>query len=342
MKIPLENVEKTFDTFRAVRGVSLEIGSGELVALLGPSGSGKTTILRMVAGLEYADGGRILFGTEDATEIPVRERGVGFVFQHYALFPHMTVAENIAFGMKVSLRRRSRQEIDLRVDQLLSLVKLEGLNQRFPSQISGGQRQRVALARALAVDPKVLLLDEPFGALDASVRRDLRRWLREIHDELGITTLFVTHDQEEALDLADRVVILDQGRIVQEGTPREVCRSPNSAFVTRFLGDTNRLQGEVRNGRVYVENIDIASASTGEGPADVFARPSDMGWEAGGPGVGATAVRVIDRPDGRRILAVTDRGQGIEVDVEPDVAVEAGSRASLRFMRTNVYPSNSN
>jgi sulfate transport system ATP-binding protein len=342
MKITLENVEKTFDTFRAVRGVSLEIGSGELVALLGPSGSGKTTILRMVAGLEYADGGRILFGAEDATDIPVRERGVGFVFQHYALFPHMTVAENIAFGMKVSRRRRSRQEIDLRVDHLLSLVKLEGLNHRFPSQISGGQRQRVALARALAVDPKVLLLDEPFGALDANVRRDLRRWLREIHDELGITTLFVTHDQEEALDLADRVVILDQGRIVQVGTPREVCRDPNSAFVTRFLGDTNRLQGEVRNGRVFIGEIDIAAAATGEGPVDVFARPSDIGWEPGGSGFAATAIRVIDRPDGRRILAVTEQGHGIEVDVAPDVGVEAGSRASLRFMHTNVYPSNPN
>ncbi|MBI1291888.1 sulfate ABC transporter ATP-binding protein [bacterium] len=341
MKITLENVEKTFDTFPAVRGVSLEVESGELVALLGPSGSGKTTILRMVAGLEYADGGRILFGAKDATDIPVRERGVGFVFQHYALFPHMTVAENISFGMKVSRRRRSRQEIDLRVDQLLSLVKLEGLNQRFPSQISGGQRQRVALARALAVDPGVLLLDEPFGALDASVRRDLRRWLRELHDELSITTLFVTHDQEEALDLADRVVILDQGRIVQAGTPREVCRSPNSAFVTRFLGDTNHLPGEIRNGRVYVGDIDIAPAATGEGPAEVFARPSDISWETGGPGVGATAIRVIDRPDGRRILAVTDRGHGIEIDVEPDVAVEAGSRGNLRFTRMNVYPANS-
>src|SRR5690606_23763734 len=175
---------KTFDTFRAVRGVSLEIGSGELVALLGPSGSGKTTILRMVAGLEYADAGSIHFGDEDATNIPVRERGVGFVFQHYALFPHMTVAENVAFGMKVSKVRRTKDEIARRVDELLRLVRLEGLGNRFPTPISVGQRQRVALARALAVDPKVLLLDEPFGALDANVRRDLRRWLREIHDEL--------------------------------------------------------------------------------------------------------------------------------------------------------------
>src|SRR5690606_9871284 len=198
MKIVLKDVVKEFDTFRAVRGVSLEIGSGQLVALLGPSGSGKTTILRTVAGLEFPDQGAIYFGDEDATDIPVRERGVGFVFQHYALFPHMTVGENIAFGMKVSKKARSKQEITDRVNDLLRLVKLEGLNDRFPSQISGGQKQRVALARALAVDPKVLLLDEPFGALDANVRHDLRRWLREIHDELGITTLFVTHDQEEA------------------------------------------------------------------------------------------------------------------------------------------------
>ncbi|MCA0344119.1 MAG: ATP-binding cassette domain-containing protein, partial [Proteobacteria bacterium] len=199
MKIRLTNVVKEFQTFRAVHGVSLDIESGELVALLGPSGSGKTTILRMVAGLEYADGGAIYFGDENATDIPVRERGVGFVFQHYALFPHMTVGENIAFGMKVSKVKRSPDAIAKRVAELLDLVQLGGLKDRFPGQISGGQRQRVALARALAVDPRVLLLDEPFGALDANVRRDLRRWLRKIHDELGITTLFVTHDQEEAL-----------------------------------------------------------------------------------------------------------------------------------------------
>ena len=194
MKIRLDTVVKTFDTFRAVHGVSLDIESGELVALLGPSGSGKTTILRMVAGLEFPDGGAIYFGDENATDIEVRHRGVGFVFQHYALFPHMTVGENIAFGMKVSKTKRSGAEISERVAHLLRLVQLEGLQDRFPAQISGGQRQRVALARALAVDPKVLLLDEPFGALDANVRRDLRRWLRKIHDELGITTLFVTHD----------------------------------------------------------------------------------------------------------------------------------------------------
>jgi len=339
MKITLDNVVKEFDSFRAVRGVSLEIGSGELVALLGPSGSGKTTILRMVAGLEYADDGTIHFDDYDATGIPVRDRGVGFVFQHYALFPHMTVAENVAFGMKVSKRRRHAADIARRVDELLTLVRLEGLGGRFPTQISGGQRQRVALARALAVDPQVLLLDEPFGALDANVRRDLRRWLRELHDELGITTLFVTHDQEEALDLADRVVILDQGLIVQQGTPREVCRTPNSAFVTRFLGDANRLAGHARGGRIFVGDAEIADTALAEGPVDVFVRPSDIDWAIGGTGVPAAVIRVIDRPGGRRILARTDDGSTIEIDVAPDAEVSAREKGVLRILRANVYPS---
>ena len=339
MKIVLDHVVKTFDTFRAVHGVSLEIESGELVALLGPSGSGKTTILRMVAGLEYADDGFILFGDEDATDIPVRERGVGFVFQHYALFPHMTVEENIAFGMKVSKRRRSKEEIAARVDDLLRLVKLEGLNDRFPTQISVGQRQRVALARALAVDPKVLLLDEPFGALDANVRRDLRRWLREIHDELGITTLFVTHDQEEALDLADRVVILDQGTIVQEGTPEEVCRKPNSAFVMKFLGDTNRLAGAATNGIVHVSGAVIEAAGVQDGSVEVLARPADLGWSAADAGgIAARIVRVLDRPEGRRILARTKAGDTLELDVPADTNAAAGDSGYVQVLRGNVFP----
>jgi sulfate/thiosulfate transport system ATP-binding protein len=296
MKIRLENVVKTFDTFRAVRDVSLGIESGELLALLGPSGSGKTTILRMVAGLEYSDGGRIFFGDEDATNIPVRDRGVGFVFQHYALFPHMTLHQNIAFGMKVSKVKRDKAAIDARVEELLRLVKLDGLGDRFPAQISGGQRQRVALARALSVDPKVLLLDEPFGALDANVRRDLRRWLREIHDSLGITTIFVTHDQEEALDLADRVVILNQGEIVQQGTPKEVCRQPNSAFVMRFLGDANRVSGVARGGKVYVGDNELPfSYAQGDGAVDIYARPGDLEWEDLHEGIPASVARVLDR-----------------------------------------------
>ncbi|WP_378950200.1 sulfate/molybdate ABC transporter ATP-binding protein [Mesorhizobium sp. ANAO-SY3R2] len=337
MKIRLDNVAKTFETFRAVRGVSLDIESGELVALLGPSGSGKTTILRMVAGLEYADGGHIHFGEEDATDIPVRDRGVGFVFQHYALFPHMTVAENIAFGMKVSKVRRDKGAIDTRVTELLRLVQLDGLGERFPGQISGGQRQRVALARALAVDPKVLLLDEPFGALDANVRRDLRRWLREIHQELGITTLFVTHDQEEALDLADRVVILDKGKIVQQGTPEQVCRNPASAFVMNFLGDTNRFTATVSGGHARLGDAKIPAPGISDGPAEVFLRPSDLGWSSAGEGIPATVARVIDRPAGRRILAVTASGEAVELDVAPETEVNARERGIITIERARVY-----
>lgn len=336
MKITLDGVVKTFDTFRAVHGVSLEIESGELVALLGPSGSGKTTILRMVAGLEYSNGGRIFFGDQDATDIPVRDRGVGFVFQHYALFPHMTVAENIAFGMSVSKRKRNSAEIAERVSRLLSLVRLEGLGNRFPSQISGGQRQRVALARALAVDPKVLLLDEPFGALDANVRRDLRRWLREIHDELGITTLFVTHDQEEALDLADRVVILDQGKIIQEGTPEQVCRAPNSPFVTRFLGDAHRLEANVSEGVAHVAGGTVSLPQFANGKAEIYVRPADLNWGEGN--IPATVTRVIDRPDGRRLLAMLDDGSGVELDVTPETTVVKGQTGTIRIVRAHAFP----
>ncbi|NTE36292.1 sulfate/molybdate ABC transporter ATP-binding protein [Agrobacterium tumefaciens] len=339
MKIRLENVVKTFDTFRAVRDVSLDIESGELLALLGPSGSGKTTILRMVAGLEYSDGGRIFFGDEDATNIPVRDRGVGFVFQHYALFPHMTLHQNIAFGMKVSKVKRDKAAIDARVEELLRLVKLDGLGDRFPAQISGGQRQRVALARALSVDPKVLLLDEPFGALDANVRRDLRRWLREIHDSLGITTIFVTHDQEEALDLADRVVILNQGEIVQQGTPKEVCRQPNSAFVMRFLGDANRVSGVAHGGKVYVGDNELPfSYAQGDGAVDIYARPGDLEWEDLHEGIPASVARVLDRAGERRVIASTDGGDLLEFDVPPENDVAAGDRGSVIIRRAKIFP----
>jgi sulfate transport system ATP-binding protein len=337
MKIRLDHVVKTFDTFRAVRDVSLDIESGELVALLGPSGSGKTTILRMVAGLEYSDGGHIYFGDQDATDIPVRDRGVGFVFQHYALFPHMTVAENIAFGMKVSKVKREKAAIDGRVSELLRLVRLEGLGGRFPAQISGGQRQRVALARALAVDPKVLLLDEPFGALDANVRKDLRRWLREIHGELGITTIFVTHDQEEALDLADRVVILKEGQIVQQGTPEEVCRSPQSAFVMKFLGDANVLSAEVRNGKAHAGGASIDVDGLPDGKAELYARPGDLDWAEQGPGIPAVIARVLDRADGRRVIATTEAGEHLEFDVAPERGVKAGEGGFVTVRRAKVF-----
>jgi sulfate/thiosulfate transport system ATP-binding protein len=339
MKIRLDRVTKTFNTFRAVHDVSLDIESGELVALLGPSGSGKTTLLRMVAGLEYPEEGRIFFGAEDATNIPVRDRGVGFVFQHYALFPHMTVAGNIAFGMKTARAiKRSTSAIAERVSQLLRLMQLDGLGERFPAQISGGQRQRVALARALAVDPKVLLLDEPFGALDANVRRDLRRWLRELHAELGITTLFVTHDQEEALDLADRVVILDKGRIVQEGTPGDVTRNPNSAFVMRFLGDTHAIAGTVRNGTIALGDVVIGADGLPDGRAEIFVRPADLEWSENGPGVPATISRVIDRPGTRRLVATLVAGETVELDVPPERDVHEGQTGMLTLLRSRVFP----
>lgn len=337
MKISLHNVVKTFDTFRAVHGISLEVESGELVALLGPSGSGKTTILRMVAGLEFADGGNIYFGAEDATDIAVRDRGVGFVFQHYALFPHMTIGENIAFGMKVSKVKREKSAIAARVAELLRLVQLDGLQDRFPAQISGGQRQRVALARALAVDPKVLLLDEPFGALDANVRRDLRRWLRQIHDELGITTLFVTHDQEEALDLADRVVILDKGRIVQNGTPEDVCRNPANAFVMNFLGDANRLPATIQAGTAHVEGVPFRAPDIVDGKGELFFRPTDIEWREQGEGIPATILRVIDRPDNRRVLARTEGGHAVEFDAPPEFSHGIGAAGHLAIQRARVF-----
>jgi sulfate transport system ATP-binding protein len=237
MSIEVRNIRKHFGAFAAIDDVSLEFPSGELVALLGPSGCGKTTLLRIIAGLEWADGGQVLFHGEDASERHVRERQVGFVFQHYALFRHMTVFENIAFGLRVRPRgtRPTQAEIHRKVHELLRLIQLDWLADRYPAQLSGGQRQRVALARALAVEPNVLLLDEPFGALDARVRKDLRRWLRRLHDELHITSIFVTHDQEEALEVADRVVLMNQGKVEQVATPQAMVERPGTAFVEEFL-----------------------------------------------------------------------------------------------------------
>jgi sulfate transport system ATP-binding protein len=235
--VSVRNLEKTFGRYPALRGVSLEVNAGELVALLGPSGSGKTTLLRAIAGLEEADAGGVLFGDIDASSLTLRERRIGFVFQHYALFRHMTVMDNIAFGLRARPRRARPPKADIRarVLELLDLVQLTGLEERYPTQLSGGQRQRVALARALAIEPRVLLLDEPFGALDARVRKDLRRWLRALHDRTGHTTLFVTHDQEEAFELADRVAILNDGRIEQVGSPVQIADHPRTDFVAEFI-----------------------------------------------------------------------------------------------------------
>ncbi len=261
MSIEITSISKTFESFKALSDINLKINTGELVALLGPSGSGKTTLLRIIAGLETADSGSIMFDGEDNTGKSTQDRKVGFVFQHYALFKHMTVFENIAFGLKVrpSKLRPSKEVIEKKVNELLSLVKMEELAKRYPSQLSGGQRQRIALARALAVEPRVLLLDEPFGALDAKVRKDLRRWLRKLHDEYPITSVFVTHDQEEALDVADRIVILNQGKIEQMGTPEEVYDNPANPFVYNFLGNVNLFHGRVHNGIIELGSLKLDS-----------------------------------------------------------------------------------
>ena len=256
MSIELRNITKDFGSFTALHHVDLEIPTGELVALLGPSGSGKTTLLRIIAGLEVADTGTVGFDGDDITDRSARERRVGSVFQHYALFRHMTVFENIAFGLQVrpARLRPPKETIRAKVHELLKLIQLEGLAQRYPSQLSGGQRQRVALARALAVEPSVLLLDEPFGALDAKVRVELRRWLRQLHDEFQITSVFVTHDQEEALEVADRVVVMNQGRIEQVGPPDQVYDHPVSPFVYQFLGNVNLFHGRVDDGQASLHH----------------------------------------------------------------------------------------
>ena len=270
MSIQIQNVSKTFGAYKALDDVSLEVKSGELLALLGPSGSGKTTLLRVIAGLESHDAGQVLFHGADATATHARERQVGFVFQHYALFRHMTIFENVAFGLRVRPRkeRPAEQEIHERVMKLLKLVQVDFLASRYAHQLSGGQRQRVALARALAVEPKVLLLDEPFGALDAKVRKELRRWLRRLHDEMHVTSVFVTHDQEEALEVADRIVVMNHGRIEQLGAPDEVYQHPATPFVYEFLGDVNLFHG-----REYARphEIDVFRESSIEGsiPAKV-------------------------------------------------------------------------
>ncbi|MGH7428510.1 MAG: sulfate/molybdate ABC transporter ATP-binding protein [Candidatus Methylomirabilaceae bacterium] len=254
MSIEVRQITKTFGDFTALKEVSLKIPTGGLVALLGPSGSGKTTLLRIIAGLEASDSGVVLFDGEDTTKWSARDRRVGFVFQHYALFRHMTIFENVAFGLSVRPRRQrpSEAEVRERVFELLKLVQLDWLATRLPSQLSGGQRQRVALARALAVEPKVLLLDEPFGSLDAKVRKELRRWLRRLHDEIQVTSVFVTHDQEEALELADRVVVMNEGRVEQVGTPDELYHHPATPFVYNFLGNVNLFHGRVEDGKLHL------------------------------------------------------------------------------------------
>ena len=301
MSIEIHHVTKQFGHFRALDDISLDIDSGELLALLGPSGCGKTTLLRIIAGLESADAGSIAFSGQDATDVHVRERGVGFVFQHYALFRHMTVADNVAFGLRMKPRRERppEKQIKTKVMKLLKLVQLDWLADRYPSQLSGGQRQRIALARALAVEPKVLLLDEPFGALDAKVRKELRRWLRRLHDELHVTSIFVTHDQEEALEVADRVVVMNHGKIEQVGTPQAVWEHPASPFVYGFLGDVNLFHGRASGGQMDVGGWHIAApeyANALDAEAMAFVRPSDLTvrhYSPGAPGLPARLDRAL-------------------------------------------------
>jgi sulfate transport system ATP-binding protein len=320
MSIDIRNVSKSFGSFTVLRDVSFEVRPGELVALLGPSGCGKTTLLRIVAGLESADQGTVLFDGEDAAGRQAGERRVGFVFQHYALFRHMTVFENVAFGLRVRPRadRPSGDDITSKVTNLLKLVQLDYLGDRYPSQLSGGQRQRVALARALAVEPKVLLLDEPFGALDAKVRQELRRWLRRLHEEIRLTSVFVTHDQEEALELADRIVIMNEGRVEQDASPAEVFDRPASPFVMNFLGNVNIFHGRVEQGRALLGPLAVdypEHAAADPRPAAGYARPHELEVARADTGGGLWAtletanlagaiVRLELLADDRRVLQV--------------------------------------
>ena len=339
MEVRVANVRKEFDRFPALHDVSLDIRSGELIALLGPSGSGKTTLLRLIAGLEQPTEGAVFFGAEDASHKSVQERHVGFVFQHYALFRHMSILDNVSFGLKVRRGNRpARAEIRRRASELLDLVQLGGLERRFPSQLSGGQRQRVALARALAIEPRVLLLDEPFGALDAQVRRELRKWLRELHDKTGHTTVFVTHDQEEALELADRLCVMSQGRIEQVGTPDEVYDHPNSPFVFSFIGESSNLPVSIEDGQVLIEGRPIGLADAGgPGTGQLFFRPHDIELVEEGPGL-AGIVTSFRRVGGtRRVELEIGPGNRAEVDLPFDHPAGQKTRIAFRPKRWKLF-----
>ncbi|MBX3566887.1 MAG: sulfate/molybdate ABC transporter ATP-binding protein [Rhizobiaceae bacterium] len=335
MDVSIRNVRKEFDRYPALHNVSLDIRSGELIALLGPSGSGKTTLLRLIAGLERPTMGAVHFGSEDASHHSVQERNVGFVFQHYALFRHMTVAENVGFGLKVrpAATRPATSEIRRRADELLDLVQLSGLGKRYPNQLSGGQRQRVALARALAIEPRVLLLDEPFGALDAQVRRELRRWLREIHDTTGHTTVFVTHDQEEALELADRVVVMSQGRIEQVGSADDVYDRPNSPFVYGFIGDSSALPVHVERGQVWLKDraLGLSAPEASDGEAMLYFRPHDVELLDGCGGCIAGTVAASRRVAGTRRVELEIGGEQHRVEIELPVDHPAASKSRIAF-----------
>ena len=342
MQVRAINLEKNYVGLAALDNVSLTINSGELVALLGPSGSGKTTLLRTIAGLEIPDKGQILFDQEDASLGRIQDRRVGFVFQHYALFKHMRVLDNVAFGLRArpGKTRPKESEIKRRVRELLDLVQLSGLERRFPAQLSGGQRQRVALARALAIEPKVLLLDEPFGALDARVRKDLRRWLRELHERTGHTTLFVTHDQEEALELADRVVVMNKGKIEQSATPDEIYDNPATPFVFSFIGESSVIPVHIENGKATLDErpLDIEIGSLPDGDAKLYLRPEDVEMIADGPGIPGLVVSTR-RIGGMRRVAIECglARHRIEFDAPAEVPIALSQRLTIRIVGGRVY-----
>ena len=343
MTIEVRNLFKKFGAFAALDGVDLRVADGELLALLGPSGSGKTTLLRIIAGLDWPDSGELLFDDEDALLRNASERHVGFVFQHYALFRHMSVFENVAFGLRVQPRaiRKDETAIRARVKELLDLVQLDWLSSRYPSQLSGGQRQRIALARALAIEPRILLLDEPFGALDAKVRKELRQWLRSLHQEINVTSIFVTHDQEEALEVANRIVVMDKGRIEQIGTPAEVYDSPASAFVHSFIGESIELPVQVGDGGVQLggERLDIAHDGVRPGAFRLFVRRHDMQVGPAGAGVlqgEITHVRSLG--SAQRAEVVLSHGKTvIEIDAPRDRELRPGEIIGLNPRRYRIF-----
>ena len=342
MTLSIHNITRTFSGFAALKDISFDVQPGEFIALLGPSGSGKTTLLRLLAGLDAPDSGVITFQGEDYLKLDPRQRRVGMVFQSYALFRHMTVAQNIAFGLDVRSGKAKPPKAEIRatVERLLKLVQLDGLGKRYPSQLSGGQRQRVALARALAIEPRMLLLDEPFGALDALVRKDLRRWLRHIHNETGVTTIFVTHDQEEALDLADRVVVLKDGRIEQIGTPLDIFDAPASAFVFDFLGAANRLPCRVRDGRALFDGFDAPlAAPVADGDYVARFRPFEADLSREGPGLPVTVSAVLAAGGTLRLELRGDDGALFETEQSraADLAYVRDAALRLRPQKVFVY-----
>ena len=342
MTVRVTDVHKRFGSFAALDGVSIETRPGEFLALLGPSGSGKTTLLRIMAGLEFPEAGSVAFDGEDASAMAARDRRVGFVFQHYALFRHMSVADNIGFGLTVRPRRDrpSRAKIAGRIEELLTLVQLGGMGGRYPAQLSGGQRQRVALARALAVEPRVLLLDEPFGALDAKVRKELRRWLRRVHEETGLTSVFVTHDQEEALDLADRVAVLNAGRIEQVDTPDAVYNRPATAFVADFLGNANRLDCTLAGGMVELGALRLPNRApaAADGPGTAFIRPHEFDVQpATATGIAVTVRRIAHTGAQAALDCIDETGRLIEVVCDAP-AVNAGAAVTLVPRTVRAYP----